>query len=498
MKKALLLIGLLLACSPKSLDDRTAALVNGEPISAEELRNNIHFMTLYARNQKGKALVEAHLNLLIEKKLFAQEGKSQGFEQNPVVRKVTDWAERDQMIKALYRDEVRNKVQPTEEELRAAFLRGREQVRLRHLFARSEAEALRLKEELDKGVSFEELAAHSFRDSTLRRTGGDLGFVGYDDIDEKLAEVAFDLPQHQVSPPVRSRYGWHLLRVDNKRQQIFNSEAEYGQQRDAIAKEMSRKLEKKMAGAYVDRMMTSLDVKMINATFNILAADVQGIVLGAERMVPNYQPMLGDGEMMMMNQGASGHEKEILVTWKDGQWTLGDFLKRVESLPISERPRVDTPGHLRFDIGKQIMRELLVQEARRKKLERDPLVQEGVRKWREEYLFGTLWQKVRDTVQVSRQEEEAFFAAHQGRYREFLQHRPQGAFSPDSLAAEPRLQSQVHDDVQGEKTDQVYAAMAADLRSKAKIRRNERVLEELAKEFPAGGERIDMMGLPNK
>ncbi|HNW58517.1 MAG TPA: peptidylprolyl isomerase [bacterium] len=498
MKKALALITLLFACSLAPLDDRIAALVNREPISIEEVRNNIHFMTLYARNKKGRELVDAHLDLLIEKKLFAQEARRQGLEMNPLVRQVVDWAERDQMIKALYRDEVRNKVQPSEAEIRAAFLRGREQVRLRHLFARSEVDALLLKEQLDKGVPFEELAARTFHDSTLAHNGGDLGFIGYDDIDEKLAESAFALPLHQISAPVQSRYGWHILRVDNRRQQLFNNEAEYAQQRDAISKDLIRKLEKKAAGAYVDKMMSALDVKMINASFNILAANVKGIVLGAERMVPNYQPMLGGSEMMMMNDGIGGHQKEVLVVWKGGALTLGEFSKRVESLPVSERPRIDTPAHLRTDIGKLAMRELLVQQAKRQNLDKDPQVQEGVRKWREDYLFGALWQRVRDTLKVSPAEEAAFFATHTGRYREFLERRSQGLLSPDSLALIPELQKQVHEEVLGEKNDVIYARMAAELRGKARIRRNEKQLEALAAEFPAGRERIDMMGLPNK
>jgi len=105
---------------------------------------------------------------------------------------------------------------------------------------------------------------------------------------------------------------------------------------------------------------------------------------------------------------------------------------------------------------------------------------------------------VRDTIAVSSAEEEAYFAAHQGRYREFLQHRPLGVLPPDSLGAVPGLQNQVREELLGEKTDQVYKNMAADLLGRAKIRRNEEMLAALAQEFSRGGQRIDMMGLPNK
>ncbi|HOH09072.1 MAG TPA: hypothetical protein PLF89_16235, partial [bacterium] len=82
--------------------------------------------------------------------------------------------------------------------------------------------------------------------------------------------------------------------------------------------------------------------------------------------------------------------------------------------------------------------------------------------------------------------------------REFLQHRPQGLLPSDSLSAEPRLQNQVREDLLGEKTDQLYKKTAAELLGRARIRRNDKMLEALAREFPRSGERIDMMGLPNK
>lgn len=440
MRKWLLLLCIVISCTAAKLNDEVAALVNREVISTEELRNNIAFFTQLAPMQRGRELVETHLNLLIDKKLFAQEGRRQGFDKKPAVQQVVDWTERDQMIKALYHKEVRSTIEVTEAQIRAAFMRGRERLHLRHLFARSEAEAVHLKAQLDAGIPFEQIAASTFRDSTLRGNGGDLGYVGYEDIDERLAEAAFDLPLHQVSAPVRSKWGYHILRVDDRRQQIFTTAEDYAQQRDGIARDLRRGLEKRAADAYVNEMLKSQDVKMINAAFNILGTVIQNIVLTADRMVPNYHPMMGGTEFEMMQRGLAGHENDVLVMFTGGQWTLGDFLSRVKELPLSERPRMDTPGRLRADIGRMVRDELLVQEAKRQNLDQDPIVRATVAKWRDEYTFSALWQSIQDTLQATPVEVERFYEEHRGRYIEPERVRVREIQVSDSLQAVALLQ----------------------------------------------------------
>ncbi len=579
MKKYLAGIIIFLACSSPPLNDEVAARVDGEPIPTQELRNNIAFFTQLAPNKRGRELVEAHLDLLIDKKLFAREGRRRGFDKKPVVQKVADWVERDQMIRALYQQQIRSQIEPDEEQIRAAFFRGRERLRLRHIFVKSEEAALEVKRQLDAGIPFEEIAAATFSDSTLRANGGDLGYVGIDDVDARLAEVAFELPLHTVSAPVRSKWGYHILRVDDRKEQLFTSAEDYARQRDRVIRDMRRRLEKKVADAYINETMQRHDVKLINAGFNVLGAVVQQVVITADRMVPDYHPMLGGTELDMMEKGLAGHEQEVLVTFDEGQWTLGDFMRRVEALPLTERPRMDTPGKLRADIGKMVVRELLAREAKRHNLDKDPIVRATVEKWRDEYTFGTLWQSVQDTLKVTAVEVEQFYDAHRGRYREPERVRVREILVPDSLQAVALLQkiragadfevlarqhtqrpekaapggdlgwlkrfdygnaslcaldlqpgqvggpvrmpqgfaivrnegyrasrpavleealTAAQADARDAKSDQVYGGMAAALRKKARIVRNEKVIAQLAVEFAEPESFINLMGAPNR
>jgi hypothetical protein len=436
--------------------------------------------------------VDAHLNLLIDKKLFAQEGRRRGFDQTPLVNQVTEWAEQDQIVLALYRDEIRNKVEISEEQIKEAYLKGREQVHLRHLFARSEQEALDLKVRLDAGVPFEVLASQTFQDTTLQRNGGDLGFVGNQDIDEKLAEVAFELPKGVISPPVRSRWGYHLLRVDEKRQQIFYTPGEYQNQHQAVAADVRKREEKKAAGVFVASLMAPLDVKMMNQAFDQLCLEVKGMILGAERMLPNYQPMFGSAELQQIERRLSPLSAQTLVTFKGGEWTIQDFLDRLARLPVSDRPRLDSPAHLRHDIGVMIMREFLAREAKRCGLHRDPGVRDAVRRWQDEYTFSSLWASSTDTLSVSEAEKQKYFKDHPSQFRKegVVGGRYQ---SRQATFAEAAEQAAVK--VRQEKSDQLYQKLRDDLRRKASIVINEAAVAELAAGL-SQGERIQMMNVP--
>jgi parvulin-like peptidyl-prolyl isomerase len=417
MKRFFALFVLLwIACSGNHLDDDTAALVNNEAIKKSDLVYNVEFFPQVASNQNGLEQLHAHLNLLIEKKLFAQYARRQGFEQNEHVKKVTAWVERDEMIKALYQQEIRDQVTISESELKEAFQKENLQVRLRHLLVQSESQARQLLQQLQNGATFEELARETFRDSTLRKNGGDLGFVSYFDLDPALADSAFSLPAHRLSQPVASRWGYHILRVDDQRRRIFAGQTEYEQIRSKLEKQLRRRKEEERAGHFVTGFTDPLEIKMLNETFNILASQIRDLVIEADRLLPTYQPALNGPELDMLNKRLAPQGQKPLILFKNGQWTIDDFFAIVEKLPLPRRPRIDTPNHLRHDIGVLIRDELLFKEAQRRHLDRDPAVMAEVAKWQEDYMFGEWWQTSRDTIKVNDTILKQYFQNHSGRF----------------------------------------------------------------------------------
>jgi peptidyl-prolyl cis-trans isomerase C len=92
-----------------------------------------------------------------------------------------------------------------------------QEVRARHILVATEAEAKAIVAELKKGTDFAELAKLKSKDPGAAAEGGDLGYFGKDQMVPEFAEAAFRLEKGQLSEPVKSQFGWHVIKVEDKR-----------------------------------------------------------------------------------------------------------------------------------------------------------------------------------------------------------------------------------------------------------------------------------------
>ncbi len=90
------------------------------------------------------------------------------------------------------------------------------QVRAEHILVKTAVEAQQIKKEIDNGGNFE-YYAKIYSMCPSGRNGGDLGYFERGQMVKEFERAAFNLPVGQVSNPVYSQFGWHLIKVLDKR-----------------------------------------------------------------------------------------------------------------------------------------------------------------------------------------------------------------------------------------------------------------------------------------
>ncbi|MFM7468503.1 MAG: peptidylprolyl isomerase [Vampirovibrionales bacterium] len=90
------------------------------------------------------------------------------------------------------------------------------QVRASHLLVDTEAEAQACRDQILAGTSFADVAKGVSK-CPSRAKGGDLGFFGKGMMVREFEEVSFVLPVGEVSAPVKTQFGWHLLIVTDRK-----------------------------------------------------------------------------------------------------------------------------------------------------------------------------------------------------------------------------------------------------------------------------------------
>lgn len=92
-----------------------------------------------------------------------------------------------------------------------------EEVHARHILVEDEAKAKDAAARVKKGEDFAKVAAELSKDPGSGKEGGDLGWFTKERMVPQFAEAAFKLQKGQISEPVQTQFGWHVIKVEDKR-----------------------------------------------------------------------------------------------------------------------------------------------------------------------------------------------------------------------------------------------------------------------------------------
>lgn len=90
------------------------------------------------------------------------------------------------------------------------------EVRASHILVDSEQKARNIKEQLDNGKSFEKLAEEASECPSSEK-GGDLGFFSKGDMVKPFERKAFSMDVGDISGPVKTEFGWHIIRKTDEK-----------------------------------------------------------------------------------------------------------------------------------------------------------------------------------------------------------------------------------------------------------------------------------------
>ncbi|MBJ8054387.1 peptidylprolyl isomerase PrsA [Bacillus cereus] len=93
----------------------------------------------------------------------------------------------------------------------------KQEIKASHILVSNENEAKEIKKKLDTGTSFEELAKQESQDSASKDNGGDLGYFGAGKMTPEFEKAAYKLKPGQISNPVKSPNGYHIIKLTDKK-----------------------------------------------------------------------------------------------------------------------------------------------------------------------------------------------------------------------------------------------------------------------------------------
>jgi peptidyl-prolyl cis-trans isomerase C len=255
----------------QNASDPVVARVNGADIKASDLaiaEEEVGAqMPPMGADQKRDYLVTYLTDML----LVAKAAEDKKLSDDPAFKRRLAYMRNKLLMESMLHDEVKSAM--TDEAMHKVYddatkqMTGEQEVRAHHILVESEDEAKAVLAELKKGTDFEALAKLKSKDPGAQAEGGDLGYFTKDQMVPEFAETAFKLDKGQLSDPVKSQFGWHIIRVDDKRERPIPP---FDQVKDQVQTFVSRKAQadvitKLRQTAKIERLDKPADAKPADA-----------------------------------------------------------------------------------------------------------------------------------------------------------------------------------------------------------------------------------------
>jgi peptidyl-prolyl cis-trans isomerase C len=260
-------------------DDEILARVGNKNVTQQDLDMMINFFP-----EKQQAMIRANpenqdalLERLVTIMVVSDIAKKQKYDQKEDVKKLLDLLHNEYLTKTYLEEEILAKVKISDKETLEYYEKHKpeferpEEVHARHILVAfpgntdkdkktAQDKAQGILERIKKGEDFAKLANESSDDPGSKENGGDLGFFPRNKMVPEFEEAAFALEPGVVSGLVETQYGYHIIKVDEKKKAEVRS---FEEAKDNAATQAMEEARRDKVGRFIEQSFKEAHVKFI-------------------------------------------------------------------------------------------------------------------------------------------------------------------------------------------------------------------------------------------
>ena len=248
-------------------DDRIIATYKGGEVKESEVIQQ--FQPVLAAQTGGKdkkftdldsALQETLVRAYINIKLLEEEAKDSGIESSKQfqdkLNAVKNQMIQQELMERFVKSYVTDKMVDEEYNKLVANLKGKNEIKVSHILVATEKEAKNAKNRLNKGEKFAKLAKELSKDEGSKANGGELGYIVPGQLVPEFEEKAMAMKVNDISAPVKTQFGWHIITVLDKRP------AQIPTKEEAVAS-IKNKLSREAIEKHFAELSSKADIKIM-------------------------------------------------------------------------------------------------------------------------------------------------------------------------------------------------------------------------------------------
>lgn len=257
----------LLASSAFANEDKVVATYKGGEVKESQIMQQFQSSLDNQPSAKGKKFSDLNANIqkmlihgYIDTKLLEQEAKNSNIESSKEFQAKLNIAKnqmiQQELMERYVKSHVDEKMINAEYDKLVASLKGKEEVKVSHILLATEKEAVNIKNRLNKGEKFAKLAKDLSKDEGSKENGGEIGYITSGQLVPEFENKALSMKVNEISSPVKTQFGWHIIMVLDKRPAQIPSKEE-------ATANITNRLSRDAILKYVADLESKADVKIM-------------------------------------------------------------------------------------------------------------------------------------------------------------------------------------------------------------------------------------------
>lgn len=397
----ILIVIVLLGC----IKDQAAKREIVAEIQDDTIDWNLVWRSYHVNPKWGKGITQAQafenqLNYLIDQKLFAQAAVNDKLDTMKALADYIEFIKEKEMIKELYREEVASKVKISDREYETAYKYIKKKVKFEYISTPDSANALIYIDELKTKAVTEINLIDMATDNS-----GVSPFYSFGDMAEEMEKVVLNMQLNQIAGPIKIENNFFVIKLIDGISEKFMSETELAEMQSKIKKVIFDRKAKKYSDQYIKDVLEGKSVTVKSKPFKTLSAIFNETIQNKISDKP-IMANLSDKEIKTARTNLKDIKDEVLVTFDNGQMTVGEFLNRLMNMPRGLRPKVKMENQLKRAIIVTVRNIYLAKNAYVKGLDRSEKVRYESQ-WQIDEMLAKHWLlKLKESLKVSQKEKD--------------------------------------------------------------------------------------------
>jgi len=411
----------IITCAKKEHEKLTkplASIGNGK-ITVDEFQTRFEFTPRiyhYAKPGDSKRYFVASL---IAEKLLSEAGQRMRLDTILQIALMTKQMEKEAVIEALFEQEIADKIQISEEEIKEGFIKSKQELKLKYIVIDDMDEAFKASELLKNSAPFDSVAAKYLPvGETIP-----IKNLKWGEAVQSIEDVVFKLKPGEITEPIEVEKQFYIFQLENKTFNAFVTESDYYQSRPSIEKQIRRRKRARLFSEFINNLLDGAKVTVPGKVFDFIATELEDALNIGDGASQN--PKINANHLMLQSDYVRATSRladnldRPFANFNDGSsWTIRDFLTKLwlGPYPLNYESKRKFRASLRRTIPFMIELERLAQQGYQQGLHKTSYVREQTRIWQDNLIASAVQQILLDTLEITDDQCRAYYETHKEKY----------------------------------------------------------------------------------